>query len=163
MSKVAEKPPANDLYDVDFFAWTKQQADLLRAKRWADLDLENLAEEVESVGKSQRSEIENRLVVLLTHLLKWRFQPGRQGKSWRSTIWEQRRRLHQTLAQNPSLKDYPSEVLDLAYLSATLKAEEETGIDIAVFPEASPFTLEQVLDNKFLPEDLGHIGSKKKK
>ena len=91
MTKAATKPPANELYESDFYAWTQEQAKLLRARRWDDLDLDNLVDEVESVGKSDKREIRNRLEILLAHLLKWKHQPGGRGSSWRSTILEQRR------------------------------------------------------------------------
>src|SRR5262245_15077973 len=95
------------LYDTDFYAWTQEQAALLRDQRAQALDYANLAEEVESLGKSQQQALESRLEVLLTHLLKWRYchcpmrPDARRG--WRLTIREQRRRLARLLHHNASL------------------------------------------------------------
>src|SRR4029077_12450499 len=94
----------NSLYDRDFYAWANEQAALLRAGRLAEADLENIAEEIESMGRSERRELINRLTVLLLHLLKWQFQPGLRGNSWRLSIEEQRYRLEDHLNDNPSLK-----------------------------------------------------------
>ena len=83
--------PRNSVaYDDDFFAWTQEQARLLRDGELADIDVENLAEEIESMGRSVRRELRNRLALLIMHLLKWRFQPAFRSRSWSSTIIEQR-------------------------------------------------------------------------
>src|SRR2546428_13059372 len=105
MSDTKTKAPPNTLYETDFFAWTQEQARLLRERRWDDLDLENLVDEVESVGGSERREIRNRLTVLLGHLLKWKYQPGHRGPSWTGTIFEQRGQLADVLRDSPSLRD----------------------------------------------------------
>jgi ribosomal protein L29 len=146
-------PPRNDLYAVDFYAWTQEQARLLRERRWADLDLNNLIDEVESVGSSEKREIRNRLSKLLSHLLKWRFQPGFRGSSWHRTIRDQRKQIAEILEESPSLRSYPASVLAGAYLSATLEASEETGLAIGIFPNECPFTIDQALDAEFFPED----------
>src|SRR5436190_13283481 len=90
MSQTHANTRPNSLYESDFFTWTQEQARLLRERRFDDLDLDNLVDEVASVGSSEKREIRNRLKVLLTHLLKWKFQPGFRGNSWSNTIWEQR-------------------------------------------------------------------------
>lgn len=142
------------LYEEDFLLWTEEQAKLLQERRFDEIDLDNLVDEVRSVGRSERSEIENRLIILVTHLLKWHLQPGHRSGGWRGTIAEQRRRLARVLKASPSLRDYPAEVFhDFAYLSARLEAAKETGIDLTLFPEAPPFTLEQALDDEFLPKE----------
>jgi hypothetical protein len=151
--KTLTKPPPNDLYETDFFAWTQQQAGLLRERRWDDLDLQNLVDEVESVGRSEKSEIESRLEILLAHLLKWKYQPGARSNGWRGTIQEQRRRLGRVLSGSPSLRAYPEIVFDDCYLSGRLLAARETGVDFTLFPEQSPFTLEETLDDSFLPKE----------
>ena len=87
------------LYDTDFYAWANEQAALLRAGRLSEADIENIAEEIESMGRSERSELVNRLTVLLVHLLKWRYQPGLRGRSWRLTIEEQRDQLDRTISR----------------------------------------------------------------
>ncbi|WP_336487392.1 DUF29 domain-containing protein [Methylobacterium nigriterrae] len=154
MPKAALKPPpAADLYGTDFYAWTQAQAELLRAGRFEELDLTNLIDEVAGVGGSEKREIENRLDILLGHLLKWKYQPGARNNSWTATIFEQRSRIARVLRASPSLKRYPAEVFEAAYLSSRLLASRETGIDFTLFPQQPPFTLLQALDDGFLPKE----------
>ena len=103
------------LYDQDFYAWTRQQVDLLKAGQWKQVDIENLIEEIESLGKQQRQELENRLGVLLGHLLKWRYQEESRSKSWLYTVREQRRKIQRLLQENPSLKPYLPEAIEIGY------------------------------------------------
>lgn len=153
MSDTATEPPPNDLYEADFYAWTQEQARLLRERRWNDLDLDNLVDEVESVGSSEKREIRRRLAVLIAHLLKWKFQPGRRGGSWKTTISQQRTQLREIVEGSPSLRNYLAQQARERYLGGLLKASEETGIAIGLFPQECPFTPEQVLDLEFFPED----------
>ncbi|HLB99535.1 MAG TPA: DUF29 domain-containing protein, partial [Acetobacteraceae bacterium] len=95
---------SNSLYDRDFYAWANEQAALLRAGRLAEADLENIAEEIESMGRSEKRELNSRLRVLLMHLLKWRHQPMLRSKRWSNTIAAQRDDIVDHLADNPSLK-----------------------------------------------------------
>ena len=148
----------NDLYEADFYAWTQRQAKLLRERRWDDLDLDNLIEEVQAVGISDRREIASRLVILLAHLLKWKYQPGARSNNWSGTIREQRRRLARVIEDSPSLQGYPASVFLDEYDAARLEASNETGIAVDLFPEICPFTIEQVLEMAFLPEQPGHLG-----
>ena len=155
MTKVVLKPPpkADDLYEADFYLWTQAQADLLRQRRFDELDLENLIDEVASVGGSERREVRSRLIVLITHLLKWKYQPGDRSSGWMGTIDEQRDGLQQVLKESPSLGRLPAELFDRCYRSARLDAAKQTGIDFTLFPEAPPFTIEQMLDERFLPKE----------
>ena len=139
------------LYDTDLYAWAQEQAARLRAHASSAIDWEHVAEEIESVGESERSEIESRLAVLLMHLLKWQFQPSMRSASWRSTIREQRFRLAKRIRRSPSLKHYPAEVLDEEYEFVRPKAAEETHLAEETFPENCPYTILQVLDPTFLP------------
>ncbi len=139
-------------HDEDFALWSAEQAALLREGRLDRLDRENLAEEIESLGRSEESEIESRLNVLLLHLLKWRFQPGQHSNSWKATLLEQRRRIARRIRQSPSLRDHPASVLDEEYEVARLAAAGETGLALEVFPAACPFTIDQILDPGFLPD-----------
>ena len=132
------------LYERDFHAWASEQAGLLRAGRLAEADIAHIVEEIESMGRSERRELVNRLVVLLLHLLKWRFQPALRGNSWRLSIKEQRIRLAAHLEDNPSLK---------AYRLAAIEAERDTGLSESTFPTACPFSFEQMMDERFWPED----------
>jgi hypothetical protein len=142
------------LYDQDFYAWTQEQAVLLRAKKWRELDYGNLAEELEALGKRDRRELEHRLEVLLMHLLKWRYQPERRerSRSWRSTIREQRRRLTRLLQDSPSLRSEASALLDDGYPYARGKALDETRLPPETLPSTCPWTAVQVLDDEFWPE-----------
>lgn len=150
------KKPEPTLYDRDFYAWTQEQGARLRGRAAfdgrGDIDWENAAEEIESLGESQRSEIESRLTVLLTHLLKWRFQPEGRSSSWKGSIVEQRGRIRRRLIKSPSLKDYPAEVLAEEYGYARLRAAGETGLPEETFPLECPFTIEEALDPEFYPQ-----------
>ena len=139
-------------YDTDLYAWAIQQAALLRAGRLQELDIDNIAEEIEGLGKSQRRELVNRFAVLLAHLLKWKVQPVYRGTSWRLTIEEQRRRLHQHLADNPSLRAKLDEWLAQGYEIGILTAQRESGVERQALPPHCPWSPEQVLDAQFYPE-----------
>jgi hypothetical protein len=142
----------NDLYQADFYAWTQQQAALLRAEVLEELDLPNLSEEIEAMGRSQRKEIKSRLLVLLLHLLKVRYQKRDNLRSWLSTIRTQRNEIDIELSDSPSLRQLLPEFLDYAYLRARKGAAEETGLPLATFPVDCPWSLEAVLDADWLPE-----------
>jgi len=139
------------LYNSDFYAWTQQQAELLRNQYLSELDFIHLAEELEDMGRSEKRELASRLEVLLMHLLKWQFQPSLRSRSWQLTLKEQRLRLEQHLAENPSLKAFLPEYLTRAYQLAVIGAEKETGL--STFPSDCPYKLEQIFDSTFLPED----------
>lgn len=142
----------SELYDQDFYAWTTEQAELLRAGRAAELDWANIAEEIESVGNSLQDQLISRLGVLLAHLLKWRFQPDRRGNSWRLTIAEQRRRIDRLLRKNPSLKHELAESFAEAYGDALLMAERETGLPEATFPTQCPWSFDMVMRDDWKPQ-----------
>jgi len=145
-------PDANlvSSYEHDFYAWTQAQSQLLRSGQLQLIDIHNLAEEIEDMGRAEKRELESRLEVLLMHLLKWQFQPTKRSRSWQLTIKEQRLRLQRHLKQNPSLKAAIADVVVDAYQLATISAEKETGLD--VFPNTCPYTSEQVLLDEFLPD-----------
>lgn len=103
------------LYEQDFYAWTQHQIELLQAQQWEQVDIDNLIEEIASLGKRERQELRNRLGVLLGHLLKWRYQPEARSKSWFYTIKEQRQEIERHLRENPSLKPYLSEAIEIGY------------------------------------------------
>jgi hypothetical protein len=139
----------NQLYDLDFYAWTQQQADLLLTGKLEFLDRINLAEEIESLGKQQRQELRNRLGILIGHLLKWDYQPERRGKSWKATIREQRRHIIEHLADNPSLKPYLLTAIALAYPDAIDLVVRETPLDDDDLPQVCPYEVEQIFDPTF--------------
>ena len=142
-------------YDTDVVAWSNEQAQLLRAGKFDQLDLEHLAEEIEDVGKSEQRELANRMSVLLAHLLKWAFQPELRASSdsWRLTIKEQRKRIVARLAKTPSLQRSLTDVdwLDDAWVDAVSLARKETGI--VIFPEVCPWPMDDVLTEGWLPQE----------
>ncbi|RAU23067.1 DUF29 domain-containing protein [Paramagnetospirillum kuznetsovii] len=142
-----------DLYERDFYAWAQEQANLLRAGDLSAADIGHIAEEIESMGRTEKRELVNRLTILLLHLLKWRFQPTFQGNSWRLSIKEQRIRLTDHLADNPSLKAKLPEAMADAYRLALIEAERETGLAESTFPEACPWSFPQVMDHGFWPSN----------
>jgi len=144
--------PNTRKYDSDFYAWANEQAALLREGRFAEADVENIAEEIESLGRSEKRELVNRLAVLLAHLLKWQFQPAWRGKSWRLTIKEQRRKLAEHLEENPSLKPLLGEAIGRAYQDAISDVQKDTPLTEDDLPALCPYTPEQVLGAEFLPE-----------
>jgi hypothetical protein len=139
-------------YKRDFYAWTFHNADLLRNKKFEEIDIENLVEEIESMGRSNRRELISRFAVLISHLLKWQFQPIRRSKSWILTIKNQRLDIADLLQESPSLKHEIEQQFNHAYEKSILLASEQTGIDESLFPHECPYILEQCLDNKFFPE-----------
>ncbi len=139
-------------YETDVVAWANEQAQLIRDRKFALLDLEHIAEEIEDVGKSEQRELANRMAVLLAHLLKWQFQPERQGNSWARTIKEQRNGVLNRLDETPSLK---AKLADLKWRNgvwsdAVAQASDETGLDC--FPESCPWKMADVLTPGWLPE-----------
>jgi len=139
---------SNSLYDRDFYAWANEQAALLRAGRLTEADIENVAEEI----RGEKRELINRLAVLLSHLLKWQFQPAFRGNSWRLTIEEQRNRVDDHLGDNPSLKSQLDQALRTAFRSAANEASIETRFARSAFPAACPFSYEQIMNPDFWPE-----------
>ncbi len=139
-------------YDRDFYGWANEQAGLLRAGRLSEADIGHIAEEIESMGKSERNQLLNRLAVLLAHLLKWQFQPTLRDNSWHLTVREQRRRIARIMSQSPGLQPEFSAVLQDAYGDALLIAERETGLLETTFPPGCPWSFEQSTDPDFWPE-----------
>ncbi|RFP58111.1 MAG: DUF29 domain-containing protein [Limnothrix sp. CACIAM 69d] len=144
---------SSNLYEADFYAWTLEQSRLLKAGDLTHLDVVNLVEEIESLGKQQRQELRNRLGILIGHLLKWNYQPDKRSKSWRVTIREQRREILQLLKENPSLKPYLIEAITLAHKSGLDLVVKETPLDDEDLPEDCPYSAEQLFDPDF-PVDL---------
>jgi hypothetical protein len=139
-------------YDTDFYTWTQAQASALRAKDVAALDLEHLAEEIESLGNEPAHAVESQLVIVLTHLLKWVYQPQQRSRGWRTSVRVGRQQIARRLRRNPGLRpDLPTFLAD-AYTDARKRAMDDTGLPLVTFPEACLWTIDQVLDEDFLPE-----------
>lgn len=141
-----------NLYEQDFYLWIQATAEHLKEGNFDRIDIANLVEEIESMGRSEKRELKSRLIVLLMHLLKWEYQPEKRGQSWRSTITEQRICIEELLEDSPSLQPLILEVFDDCYGKACQKAAEETGIKLNFFPKESPFTMEEALKVGFLGE-----------
>lgn len=141
--------PAPNLYETDFYAWTQEQVSLLSKQQWSQLDLLNLIEEIDSLGKQQRQELRNRLSVLIGHLLKWEYQRQRRSRSWLATIRVQRRDTLRLLKDNPSLKPYLEDALPEAYENGRDLAMGETNLAEQTFPQHCPYSLTEILDNCF--------------
>jgi hypothetical protein len=151
MSERASQPRLS-LYDRDFFAWSQEQGRLLKARSAAGLDWNNLAEEIEGLGRSDRREIRSRMGIILQHLLKWQFQPAARSGSWAASLLEQRSRLEELLEESPSLKSYPAEIIDKEYPLARQSAAGDTALPIETFPSECPYSVQEVLDPSFLPD-----------
>lgn len=144
----ADPSPAAD-YARDFYSWLMEQARHVRAGRWDAVDRENLAEEIESLGREQFNKLESALRVLLIHILKWDHQPRRRARSWVITIKDQRIELEQMLEDNPGLKNRLDEALKRAYRRARLQAARETGLDEDAFPTTCPDDWNEIFVREF--------------
>jgi hypothetical protein len=143
MAKTLVRP---SLYEQDFLAWTEQQAALVRAGRLEQLDRDNLAEELDTMGRSESGELENRLEVLLMHMLKWDHQSARRSRSWKATMREQRNAIRRLMRRSPSLKRDLEATIAEVYRDAVGRASDETGLGAATFPEQLPYSLAEVLE-----------------
>ncbi len=140
----------NSLYERDFYLWIQTTAEQLKEGKFNEIDIQNLIEEIESMGRSEKRELKSSLIVLLMHLLKWQYQPEKRSESWRSTISEQRICIEELLEDSPSLQPVILEIFDDCYQKARVKASDETGIKLNFFPKESPFTLEETLKASLL-------------
>lgn len=142
----------SNLYDKDFYLWIETTAKHLKEGNFTEVDLANLVEEIESMGRSEKRAVRNILKVLLIHLLKYKYQPELRSNSWRYTIIEHRNRLQDAFNDSPSLKPYYEQVFDESYQKARLEAAAETGLSLDTFPLESPFTPDECLERDFLPD-----------
>jgi len=138
-------------YEIDFYAWTIRNADLLRKKQFSKVDVQHIAEEIEDMGKSEKRQLVHRLVILIAHLLKGEFQPKKRSKSWKLTIAHQRLKVKKLLQESPSLKhELESQMLD-AYEDGLFTAAEETRLTLEDFPKKPIYSLDQLLNDDFFP------------
>ena len=139
-------------YERDFYAWSQEQADLLRAQSFAEIDLDHLIEELDAMGARERRELISRLKVLLAHLLKWQFQPQLRGRSWEATIKEQRLSLQDLVDETPSFEAIlEQQAIPKAYRLARLLAVKETNLEECTFPQECPYSLKETRDLDFYP------------
>jgi hypothetical protein len=140
------------LYEADYLKWIETTIEKLRVRDYSNIDWENLIEEIDDMGRSERKSLKSNLIVVLTHLLKWQYQPDFRSGSWKGSIVEHRRRIRDALKDSPSLKPYLQEVFAECYLDAVELASAETELPVETFPQECPYTPAEVLDSSFLPE-----------
>ncbi|MCG8443591.1 MAG: DUF29 domain-containing protein [Caulobacterales bacterium] len=141
-----------DLYDTDAYTWALKQADALRRRSADEIDWDNVAEEIEAVARTEARALRSRYAVLLLHVLKWAYQPERRSRSWETSIKVQRIETRRHLAENPGLRPRVEELFTAGYETARLKASLKTERPVEIFPETSPFSVEQAMDEGFWPE-----------
>jgi hypothetical protein len=144
MAKVKHARVRGSLYETDVVAWAERQAEALRAGRFDDLDLENLAEEIGDVSRREAEALESHLETLLMHLLEWRHDPDHRSRSWQGTIRVARHKTTKLLRDSPSLRPRLPALVEDAYPAARIRAGVETGLAEETFPAACPFTLDQI-------------------
>jgi hypothetical protein len=142
----------SETYLTDFNLWLDQTVQLLREKRWQEIDVVHLIEEIEDLGKSERRGIVSQLTRLLLHLLKWQYQPQHRSDSWLDSITDARTQIALVIEDSPSLKNYPAQQLEKSYQRARHQAAKQTNIEVSVFPNTCPYSLELVLAEDWLPE-----------
>jgi hypothetical protein len=140
------KYQTSTLYNQDFNLWLSTTAQQLKMRDVHNLDWDNLLEEIETLGRSEKQSLESNLRILLMHLLKWKYQQEKRSNSWRSTIREHRKRLQKTFRDSPSLKRYFDEVFDESYQDARELAADETGFPLDTFPNSCPFDRDDCLN-----------------
>ncbi|BAU62882.1 hypothetical protein STA3757_02330 [Stanieria sp. NIES-3757] len=140
------------MYSQDFIAWADQQALLLEQKRWEELDLVHLIEEVKDLGNRHRDALESQLTRLLMHLLKWKYQPNYRSTSWKATIKEARKQIERLIKKHPVLKIHLEMTFLECYLNAREDASDETELSIDTFPINCPFSIAQVCNRDFFPD-----------
>ena len=140
-----------DLYDQDYYLWIMRTIELLNQKKFSELDLTNLVEEIEDMGKSEKKSITSNLRILLMHLLKYKYQSDKRTNGWLFTIVEHRKRLQEAFKVSPSLRRYYEEVFLDCYQDARELASAETGLSMQIFSEVCPFTPEEALNPNYLP------------
>ena len=138
-------------HDEDFYAWTQANASLLKQRKFEEIDVDHLIEELEAMGNSNENQLISRLGVLIAHLLKWQLQPDFRCRSWSGTIREQRIRIKRLLRKNPSLKILMASSVKESFEDALAILEKETPIDLNLLPATCPYTLEELQDDEYYP------------
>ena len=144
------KTKTSSLYETDYLRWIESNLEKLRHKNYQEVDWENLLEEIEDMGRSERRALESNLIVLLLHLLKWQYQPKKRTGSWERSILEHRRRIKKALKESPSLKSYLSNIIEESYQETIKQAKAETKLPLDTFPQKCPYSLISILDDQFL-------------
>jgi hypothetical protein len=152
MEVTATAPDLIKLYESDYSLWLETTAKLLRERRLAEVDVDNLVEEIEGMSRRERDALFSNLKIALMHLLKYRYQPSRRSNSWRSSIREHRQRILRAFKNSPSLKPYFTKIFAECYQEARGLAADETGLPLVKFPEKCPFSQEEILNMEYLPD-----------
>jgi len=142
----------NPRYDEDVYGWTIHTAELLRSKKMDEVDFENIIEEIESLGRSEKNGLTSSIRLIISHLLKWQYQPERRTPSWKATISTHRMQAEFYLDDNPSLKSKIDDILVKAYKRAVIEAANDTLMEDSVFPKECPYSFEEITSNEFYPE-----------
>ena len=151
------------LYEQDFYSWTQQQALLLRAGRLQALDVTNILEEIETLGRSERASLKSAYRLICSHLLKMKYQASKLTRSWSNTVDRERGEVAEILHENPGLRSSREDAFAKAYALARRDAARETRMPVEIFPEKPPFTLAECESVTFLPEELrGLVGPEKR-
>ena len=154
MALAKEKPLYTEPtdYEDDFQSWCYEQAELLRQRRFAELDLANLVEEIDSMGNEQRFALQSSYRLVVSHLLKWQYQPQLRSASWDITIARERDNIAVREEKNRALKENARTLVESGYRSAVREAAKETGLPRNAFPFDCPYTVEQLRDPDWMPE-----------
>jgi hypothetical protein len=154
MARAKEKPLYSNPtdYEDDFYAWTYQQAQLLRLGRSREADLSNIIEELETLGRSERKALRSSYRLVLAHLLKWQFQPSHRTRLWSDTMQRERRNIREDEDDSSKLKAMADEIMVEAYRLAREQAADETELDVDTFPVTCPWTLDQIRDLDYFPQ-----------
>ncbi|MBD2519803.1 DUF29 domain-containing protein [Nostoc sp. FACHB-973] len=145
------KPHSQTLYGIDYLQWIETTVEKLQSQDYANVDWENLIEEIADMGRSERWSLKSNLIVILVHLLKWQFQPEKGSGSWEGSIIEHRRRVKEALDDSPSLKSYLESIFTECYTQAVKQAKAETGLSVESFAVNCPYQLPEVTNDEFLP------------
>ncbi|HHP7230424.1 MAG TPA: DUF29 domain-containing protein [Xenococcaceae cyanobacterium] len=152
-ARLSSTTNTDNLYERDYYLWLQHTAQLISEGKFNDVDTANLIEEIEDMGRSEKKAIKSNLIIVLLHLLKYKYQPEKRTNSWKASIREHRRRLRDDFRASPSLKQYMTEVFAESYQDSREQAADETGLLLDTFPTKSPFTISEVLNPDYLPED----------
>jgi hypothetical protein len=139
-------------YDSDFYSWSQEQGRLVREGRWSEVDRQNVAEEIESLGREQFNKLESAVRIVLIHMLKWDYQPERRSRSWALSIKGRRIALRNVIADNPGLKPRIGEAITRAYEQACVEAANETGLGQKIFPATCPYSFDDITSREFPDE-----------
>lgn len=139
-------------YEDDFETWCYEQAELLRQRRFAEVDIPNVIEELESMGGEQRSALEASYRLVISHLLKWQYQRQLRSSSWEITIARERDHIARREEKNRALRAGAKQIVEAVYRSAVREAAIETGLERNVFPFDCPYTVDQLRDLEYMPD-----------